>query len=120
MISLRIFGVLVIAALLAGGTSASSGLARAAGPTVTAIDLGTLGGTFSFATAVNESGQVVGNSTTARSGFHAFSWTQSGGMVDLGTLGGGGSTAADVNGRGQVVGDSNIAAVGIQIGRAHV
>jgi hypothetical protein len=46
---LRIFGVLVVAGLLAGGGGASTGLARAAAPTVTPIDLGTLGGTFSDA-----------------------------------------------------------------------
>jgi probable HAF family extracellular repeat protein len=71
------------------------------------IDLGTLGGTQSIALAVNASGQVVGQSTTAGdTEQHAFSWTQSGGMIDLGTLGGAFSVAWAVNASGQVAGDS--------------
>ena len=52
------------------------------------VDLGTLGGSYSVALAVNDSGQVVGSSSPRRRRPHAFSWTQTGGMVDLGTLGG--------------------------------
>ena len=51
------------------------------------IDLGTLGGVFSSASAINANGQVVGGSQTADGTYHAFSWTAAGGMVDLGTLG---------------------------------
>jgi uncharacterized membrane protein len=73
--SLRIFGVLVVAALVAGAAGASSGLAHAAGPTATANDLGALGGVFSFATAVNAGGDVIGDSLTAGdAGFHATLW----------------------------------------------
>jgi probable HAF family extracellular repeat protein len=86
-----------------------AGTATATAPAVTVTDLGTLGGTFSSASAVNGSGQVVGYSSTAGGAFHAFSWTQKGGMVDLGTLGGTFSTASAVNGSGQVVGDSSTA-----------
>jgi uncharacterized membrane protein len=38
--------------------------------------------------------------------FHAFSWTQAGGIVDLGTLGGTHSNALAVNANGQIVGDA--------------
>jgi probable HAF family extracellular repeat protein len=50
----------------------------------TLLDLGTLGGDGSLAYAVNESGLVVGRSTTAGGWEHAFAWTAAGGMVDLG------------------------------------
>ena len=91
--------------LVAGGTGAATS------PYV-AVDLGTLGGSSSHASAVNESGQVVGSSNTSKtaSGYepeHAFSWTQGGGMVDLGTLGGISSAAVAVNDSGQVVGSSS-------------
>jgi probable HAF family extracellular repeat protein len=69
------------------------------------VDLGTFGGTFSSATAINDSGQVVGWSTTSDDTARPFVWTQAGGMIDLGTLGGAGG-ARDINERGQVVGSS--------------
>jgi len=75
----------------------------------TLIDLGTLGGDFSTANAVNSVGQVVGYSyladgTTER----AFLW-QSGVMTSLGTLPGytQGSRATSINSAGQVVGTSS-------------
>ena len=69
-----------------------------------AIDLGTLGGKTSFATAVNASNLVVGTATTATNADHAFTWKQ-GAMTDLGTLPGGNlSQAEGVNDAGQVVG----------------
>ncbi len=74
------------------------------------VDLGTLGGNYwSMARAMNDSGQVVGESITANGKYHAFSWTREGGMIDLGTLGGTYSGATAVNNQGQVVGCSSIA-----------
>ncbi|MEQ8766501.1 MAG: hypothetical protein RL885_21485 [Planctomycetota bacterium] len=68
------------------------------------VDLGTLGGTFSRANALNESTQIVGGSGVSRNGgYHAFLW-ENGTMVDLGTLGGRNSEALDIDGRGRIVG----------------
>jgi probable HAF family extracellular repeat protein len=88
-------------------------------------DLGTLGGTYAQATAINNSSFIVGHSQTrpTRAGggeTHAFIYqylsTFSDGptsaMTDLGTLGGGYSYATDVNDSNQVVGYSTIDAEG--------
>lgn len=63
-------------------------------------DLGTLAGVdYSIAYAINNAGQVVGES------FRAFLW-QNGSLQDLGTLGGPTSIAYDINDNGLVVGSS--------------
>ena len=68
------------------------------------VDLGTLGGSSSFAMNANRVGQVVGYSYTAGDAEQrAFRW-QNGVMTDLGTLGGSFSHATAVNGLGHVVG----------------
>ncbi|MBN1347562.1 MAG: HAF repeat-containing protein [Phycisphaerae bacterium] len=60
------------------------------------IDLGTLGGTESIAAALDDAGHVVGGAETASGQWHAFLWSESGGMTDLGTLGGPDSEGHDV------------------------
>jgi probable HAF family extracellular repeat protein len=72
-------------------------------------DLGTLGGRQTFASGMNDRGQIVGLSEVNRSlrfpiG-HAFLW-QNGKMIDLGTLGGQVSSASAINDRGQITGSS--------------
>ena len=72
------------------------------------VDLGSLGGEYSYGLAVNDHGQVAGGSGTVSGETHAFFWTpEAQKMMDLGTLGGDFSEAAAVNNLGQVVGKSN-------------
>src|SRR5215218_6346129 len=70
-------------------------------------DLGTLGGSRSWASAINDSGQVVGYSYLAGDqNNHAFLYKDAK-MTDLGTLGGTSSEAKGINKSGQVVGWSD-------------
>ena len=72
-------------------------------------DLGTLGGD-SFATAINDSGTVIGYYIPLDKFYHhGFIWTEATGMVDLGIPGGGDSMTAvcyptAINSAGNVVG----------------
>jgi probable HAF family extracellular repeat protein len=75
--------------------------------TYRAIDLGTLGGNYSDANAINARGQIVGSSLTPNGDWHAFLW-QNGVMTDLGTLGGRNSSAFGINAAGQIVGFSDL------------
>jgi probable HAF family extracellular repeat protein len=69
-------------------------------------DLGTLGGTDSYAYDIDARGQIVGVSGTATGEVHAFLWESGRGMHDLATLGGTSSSAQRINARGDVVGSS--------------
>jgi probable HAF family extracellular repeat protein len=77
-------------------------------------DLGTLGGAFSDARAVNSNGDVAGFSTLSGTSLSApkdaFLY-RNGHMTDLGTLGGGGSHAYGINNFDEVVGDSYTASL---------
>jgi probable HAF family extracellular repeat protein len=67
-------------------------------------DLGTLGGSESFAEAASANGSVVVGQSRDRNAFwKAFSWTASGGMRDLGSLGGPESAANGVSSNGAVI-----------------
>jgi probable HAF family extracellular repeat protein len=79
-------------------------------PAYTVTDLGTLGGSFSHAEAINNNGQVVGWSFNTSNEKRAFLWKSETVMLDLGTLGGNISAAYDINDLGIVVGESTTAA----------
>ena len=97
---------LVATAFAFSACSQSDGVSSVNGPPVTdaargsvttaysRVDLGTLGGTSSYAAAINSGGVVVGWSETGAGETHAFRWTASSGMIDLGTLSGAQSSQA--------------------------
>jgi len=73
----------------------------ATAPTATsyrALDLGTLGGESSVATAMNDRGAVVGRAQAADGTWHGFLW-RGGAMLDLGLF-----SPRDINNHGQIVG----------------
>jgi probable HAF family extracellular repeat protein len=93
--------LLSLGAILFSGTTAHAEL-------YTLTDLGTLGGTSSYAYGINDAGQVVG--TAFMSGdktSQAFLYSN-GTMTALGALGGVNSTAYGINDAGQVVGTANL------------
>lgn len=97
--------------------------ARTSEARVSRVELGTLGGTYSYATDVNDAGTVVGWSQTASGVYHAFRWTavdedeqgeeNTDGavsprpLIDLGTLPGDQSSRAiSITHRGDILGIS--------------
>jgi probable HAF family extracellular repeat protein len=70
------------------------------------LELGTLGGDNSYATAINDSGRVVGSADDASASQHGFLYA-SDRMRDLGTLGGLSSSAEGINNAGRIVGGSS-------------
>jgi probable HAF family extracellular repeat protein len=80
----------------------------AAAQIYTVTDLGTLGGSVSLATGINDLTRIVGQSSTVDDiATHPFLWRRNEGMQDLGTLGGSFSTASGINDLGKVVGWSS-------------
>ena len=67
-------------------------------------DLGTLGGFSSFASSINDAGQVAGHSETGGGRWHAFRYTPGVGMQSLGTPAEIFMFAGGINAAGQVVG----------------
>lgn len=74
------------------------------------IDMGTLGGAYAQAWAINDSGFATGNSQikSDTGETHAFLWSMKNGMVDLGTLGGDFSYGTAINANNHVVGYSTV------------
>jgi len=71
------------------------------------VDLGGLGGTCTLAAALNDRGQVIGQSWLSDDEANQpFLWDRATGLVGLGTLGGSGGGASGINEQGQVVGGS--------------
>ncbi len=79
------FAPILSACLSESAGPAADAAADVAALGYTAVDLGTLGGTWSEAYGINASGQIVGLSSVGPGSPHAFIW-EDGIMTDLGTL----------------------------------
>jgi len=112
----NLYRTLVVAAVMVVAVSvALFGVGLRTAETQTTIpkmqvqDLGTLGGSRSFAMGINDFGKVVGYSYTSDGGNHAFLYDESATppkMQDLETLGGSNSQARGINNSGKIVGYS--------------
>jgi len=76
------------------------------------VNLGTLGGSYSYGREINDNGQVTGYAENSSYQSHAFIY-ENGTMTDLGTLlGGSYSYGQDINDLGQVTGYAHISSSG--------
>ena len=78
--------------------------AVAAPPAYTFMDLGTLGGESSYASALNDRGEIVGSSQVADGSWHGFHW-RAGKMTDLGEL-----RPVGINNKGDIIGTTDTSA----------
>jgi probable HAF family extracellular repeat protein len=93
---------------IVGGSFAGGGDPHAflAGSPFDLIDLGSLGGVFSFAHDISNAGLVTGEASNQANDTHAFIWSP-GNMRDIGALAGGNSSVGrSINERGDVTGES--------------
>jgi probable HAF family extracellular repeat protein len=104
------FGEVVGFASQSRDSSAGRAFFRNVADRFSMIDLGTLGGAYAQAWAINDSGAVTGNSEVlSRVGAtHAFIWTKKAPMRDLGTLGGDFSYGAAINADNHIAGYSTV------------
>jgi probable HAF family extracellular repeat protein len=110
---MRLFRTITIAmgaTLLLGTVLAESAAAAPAQHRYRIVDLGTLGGDYSDASAVNAHGDVTGQSSDAKGVLHPFKW-HNGKMINLGALDPSApyGYGAAINDRGWVVGSADVA-----------
>jgi probable HAF family extracellular repeat protein len=97
----------VTAVTVLGNASVASAQTAPFAPTyLDPVDIGTLGGNQTRASAEN-GGRIVGASQTSDGAVHAFMY-QDGAMIDLGTLGGASSWAFAINSSGSIAGSASV------------